>query len=91
MNCNGININSNTSMMLDLASLTCEAKANSVFPSPFSYWSVFPPIWFDSWSGDLAGPGSVKDYNITFTPTHFISEYCLVSITCNLIQRNRDR
>jgi YVTN family beta-propeller protein len=71
VNCNGISINSNTSMMLDLGSLTCEAKANSVFPSPFSYWSVFPPIWFDSWSGNLVSPDSVNDHIITLRPTHF--------------------
>jgi DNA-binding beta-propeller fold protein YncE len=71
VNCNGTNINSNTSMMFDLGSLKCEAIANSVFPSPFNYWSVFPPIWFDSWSGNLVSPDSDKNHTITFNPTHF--------------------
>jgi DNA-binding beta-propeller fold protein YncE len=71
LDCNGTNLKSSRLLMLDLGSLTCEAKANSVFPASFSYWSVFPPIWFDSWSGDLASPDSDKDNIITFKPTHF--------------------
>ena len=75
INCNRPNIHNITSSgyaMVDVGStLTCEAKANSVFPAPFSYWSVFPPIWFDSWSGNLTSPDSHKDHIITFKPTHF--------------------
>jgi hypothetical protein len=67
--CNGTDISGNM-YMFDLGSLKCEAIANSVFPSPFSYWSVFPPIWFESWSGDLAND-SDKDHIITFKPTYF--------------------
>jgi YVTN family beta-propeller protein len=74
INCNRPNIHnitSSTYAMVGIRSLTCEAKANSVFPSPFSYWSIFPPIWFDSWSGDLVSPDSDKDRVITFKPSHF--------------------
>jgi hypothetical protein len=64
INCNGPNIHNitnSTYATIDLGSLTCEAKAKS----------VFPPIWFDSWSGDLASRDSDRDHTITFEPTHF--------------------
>jgi YVTN family beta-propeller protein len=72
LSCDGREVNNSTTLLYDSNRiLTCEAKANSVFPPPFSSWSIFPPIAFSSWSGDLApGPDSNKDI-ITFKPTHF--------------------
>jgi YVTN family beta-propeller protein len=64
--CNGHKVD-NIVFYDDNIKLSCIAKAKHW---PFTYWSIIPPIWFDSWSGNLPSPDSVKDYNIiTFTPT----------------------
>jgi hypothetical protein len=71
--CNGGKLLGNAYLTYDLGTnlVTCEAKANSIFPPPFSYWSIIPPIWFDSWSGDLDNPDQNRDHTIKFEPTQF--------------------
>jgi YVTN family beta-propeller protein len=60
--CNRQKITNNSTLLyISNRTLTCEAKANG----------IFPPTWFTSWSGDLASLINPNQDQIMFKPSQF--------------------
>jgi YVTN family beta-propeller protein len=73
IHCKGYSIQDNDYIKYDIGTqLTCEAKANNIFPpAKFSFWSVLPPLLFDSWSSDFSSNSNNNNPIITFDVSRY--------------------
>jgi YVTN family beta-propeller protein len=79
--CKGYSIQDNNYLKYDIGTqLTCEAKANNIFPPvKFSFFSILPPLSFDSWSSDFSSNPNNNNPIITFD----VSRYGTITATFN--------